>query len=71
MEQPVIKEGTLALIDTFAYLFRSYYMSAKTKPLTNDKGFPTGLLTGLVGMVKNFIRIKKHAFYRVRPRKPD
>ncbi|GAA9978903.1 DNA polymerase I [Helicobacter pylori] len=55
-----LKEGTLALIDTFAYLFRSYYMSAKTKPLTNDKGFPTGLLTGLVGMVKKFYKDKKN-----------
>ncbi|QQW79899.1 DNA polymerase I [Helicobacter pylori] len=60
MEEPVIKEGTLALIDTFAYLFRSYYMSAKTKPLTNDKGFPTGLLTGLVGMVKKFYKDRKN-----------
>ncbi len=59
MEQPITKEGTLALIDTFAYLFRSYYMSTKTKPLTNDKGFPTGLLTGLVGMVKKFYKDKK------------
>ncbi|EMH26955.1 DNA polymerase I [Helicobacter pylori] len=60
MEQPIIKEGTLALIDTFAYLFRSYYMSTKTKPLTNDKGFPTGLLTGLVGMVKKFYKDRKN-----------
>ncbi|GAA9549901.1 DNA polymerase I [Helicobacter pylori] len=60
MEQPVIKEGTLALIDTFAYLFRSYYMSAKNKPLTNVRGFPTGLLTGLVGMVKKFYKDKKN-----------
>ncbi len=60
MEEPVIKEGTLALIDTFAYLFRSYYMSAKNKPLTNDKGFPTGLLTGLVGMVKKFYKDRKN-----------
>lgn len=60
MEEPVIKEGILALIDTFAYLFRSYYMSAKNKPLTNDKGFPTGLLTGLVGMVKKFYKDKKN-----------
>ncbi len=60
MEKPIIKEGTLALIDTFAYLFRSYYMSAKNKPLTNDKGFPTGLLTGLVGMVKKFYKDKKN-----------
>ncbi|RVZ54031.1 DNA polymerase I [Helicobacter pylori] len=60
MEQPVIKEGTLALIDTFAYLFRSYYMSTKNKPLTNDKGFPTGLLTGLVGMVKKFYKDRKN-----------
>ncbi|MCQ2718588.1 DNA polymerase I [Helicobacter pylori] len=60
MEQPVIREGTLALIDTFAYLFRSYYMSAKNKPLTNDKGFPTGLLTGLVGMVKKFYKDRKN-----------
>ncbi|WRD54607.1 DNA polymerase I [Helicobacter pylori] len=55
-----LKEGTLALIDTFAYLFRSYYMGAKNKPLTNDKGFPTGLLTGLVGMVKKFYKDKKN-----------
>ncbi|GHQ52542.1 DNA polymerase I [Helicobacter pylori] len=55
-----LKEGTLALIDTFAYLFRSYYMSTKNKPLTNDKGFPTGLLTGLVGMVKKFYKDKKN-----------
>ncbi len=55
-----LKEGTLALIDTFAYLFRSYYMSAKNKPLTNVKGFPTGLLTGLVGMVKKFYKDKKN-----------
>ncbi|WQW06388.1 DNA polymerase I [Helicobacter pylori] len=60
MEEPVIKEGTLALIDAFAYLFRSYYMSAKNKPLTNDKGFPTGLLTGLVGMVKKFYKDRKN-----------
>ncbi|WP_121059567.1 DNA polymerase I [Helicobacter pylori] len=60
MEQPVVKEGTLALIDTFAYLFRSYYMSAKNRPLTNDKGFPTGLLTGLVGMVKKFYKDRKN-----------
>lgn len=60
MEQPVIREGTLALIDTFAYLFRSYYMSTKNKPLTNDKGFPTGLLTGLVGMVKKFYKDRKN-----------
>ncbi|WQY25248.1 DNA polymerase I [Helicobacter pylori] len=60
MEEPVIKEGSLALIDTFTYLFRSYYMSAKNKPLTNDKGFPTGLLTGLVGMVKKFYKDKKN-----------
>ncbi len=60
MEEPVIKEGTLALIDTFAYLFRSYYMNAKNKPLTNVKGFPTGLLTGLVGMVKKFYKDRKN-----------
>ncbi|GAA6885814.1 DNA polymerase I [Helicobacter pylori] len=60
MEEPAIKEGTLALIDTFAYLFRSYYMGAKNKPLTNVKGFPTGLLTGLVGMVKKFYKDRKN-----------
>ncbi|BAW75695.1 DNA polymerase I [Helicobacter pylori] len=60
MEEPVIKEGTLALIDTFAYLFRSYYMGAKNKPLTNVKGFPTGLLMGLVGMVKKFYKDRKN-----------
>ncbi|WP_231258192.1 DNA polymerase I [Helicobacter pylori] len=65
MEEPVIKEGTLALIDTFAYLFRSYYMSAKNKPLTNDNGFPTGLLTGLVGMVKKFYKDRKNMHFIV------
>ncbi|GAA7529391.1 DNA polymerase I [Helicobacter pylori] len=60
-----LKEGTLALIDTFAYLFRSYYMSAKNKPLTNDKGFPTGLLTGLVGMVKKFYKDRKNMSFIV------
>ncbi len=65
MEEPVIKEGTLALIDTFAYLFRSYYMSAKNKPLTNVKGFPTGLLTGLVGMVKKFYKDRKNMSFIV------
>ncbi|EPZ67300.1 DNA polymerase I [Helicobacter pylori UM023] len=65
MEELVIKEGTLALIDTFAYLFRSYYMSAKNKPLTNDKGFPTGLLTGLVGMVKKFYKDRKNMHFIV------
>ncbi|GAA7999303.1 DNA polymerase I [Helicobacter pylori] len=65
MEEPVIKEGTLALIDTFAYLFRSYYMGAKNKPLTNDKGFPTGLLTGLVGMVKKFYKDRKNMSFIV------
>ncbi len=55
-----LREGTLALIDTFAYLFRSYYMSAKNKPLTNVKGFPTGLLMGLVGMVKKFYKDRKN-----------
>ncbi|GAA9956009.1 DNA polymerase I [Helicobacter pylori] len=65
MEEPVIKEGTLALIDTFAYLFRSYYMSTKNKPLTNDKGFPTGLLTGLVGIVKKFYKDKKNMHFIV------
>ncbi|GAA7874518.1 DNA polymerase I [Helicobacter pylori] len=55
-----LKEGTLALIDTFAYLFRSYYMGAKNKSLTNAKGFPTGLLTGLVGMVKKFYKDRKN-----------
>ncbi|WQY18140.1 DNA polymerase I [Helicobacter pylori] len=65
MEEPVIKEGTLALIDTFAYLFRSYYMNAKNKPLTNDKGFPTGLLTGLVGMVKKFYKDRKNMLFIV------
>ncbi len=60
-----LKEGTLALIDTFAYLFRSYYMSAKNKPLTNVKGFPTGLLTGLVGMVKKFYKDRKNMSFIV------
>jgi len=39
---------TLTIIDTFGFFFRSFYA---LPPLSNDKGFPTGLLTGFVNFI--------------------
>lgn len=41
---------TLTIIDTFGFLFRSYYA---LPPLKSSKGFPTGLLTGFMNFVSN------------------
>lgn len=41
---------TLTIIDTFGFLFRSYYA---LPPLKSSKGFPTGLLTGFMNFILN------------------
>ena len=39
---------TITIIDTFGFFFRSFYA---LPPLSNKKGFPTGLLTGFVNFM--------------------
>ncbi|MEA3372544.1 MAG: DNA polymerase I [Campylobacterota bacterium] len=39
---------TITIIDTFGFFFRSFYA---LPPLSNKKGFPTGLLTGFVNFI--------------------
>jgi len=39
---------TITIIDTFGFLFRSFYA---LPPLTNKEGFPTGLLTGFTNFI--------------------
>jgi len=41
---------TITIIDTFGFLFRSYYA---LPPLRAKNGFPTGLLTGFMTFVSN------------------
>ncbi|VAY87368.1 DNA polymerase I [hydrothermal vent metagenome] len=41
---------TLTIIDTFGFLFRSYYA---LPPLKSKTGFPTGMLTGFVNLIAN------------------
>ncbi|QOG13174.1 DNA polymerase I [Arcobacter sp. FWKO B] len=41
---------SLTIIDTFGFLFRSYYA---LPPLKSKKGFPTGLLTGFMNFISN------------------
>ena len=41
---------TITVIDTFGFLFRSYYA---LPPLKSKSGFPTGLLTGFMNFVSN------------------
>lgn len=41
---------TLTIIDTFGFLFRSYYA---LPPLRSRNGFPTGLLTGFMNFILN------------------
>ncbi len=41
---------TITIIDTFGFLFRSYYA---LPPLKSRTGFPTGLLTGFMNFVSN------------------
>ncbi len=41
---------TLTIIDTFGFLFRSYYA---LPPLKSKTGFPTGMLTGFMNFIAN------------------
>jgi len=41
---------TLTIIDTFGFLFRSYYA---LPPLKSKTGFPTGMLTGFMNLIAN------------------
>ena len=41
---------TITVIDTFGFLFRSYYA---LPPLKSKDGFPTGLLTGFMNFISN------------------
>ena len=41
---------TITIIDTFGFLFRSYFA---LPPLKSKEGFPTGLLTGFMNFVSN------------------
>lgn len=41
---------TITIIDTFGFLFRSFYA---LPPLKSKEGFPTGLLTGFMNFVSN------------------
>jgi DNA polymerase-1 len=41
---------TITVIDTFGFLFRSYYA---LPPLKSKEGFPTGLLTGFMNFISN------------------
>ena len=41
---------TLTIIDTFGFLFRSYYA---LPPLRSKTGFPTGMLTGFLNLIAN------------------
>jgi len=44
---------TITIIDTFGFLFRAYYA---LPPLRDNKGFPTGLLTGFINFLDNLRR---------------
>jgi len=41
---------TITIIDTFGFLFRSYFA---LPPLKSKTGFPTGLLTGFMNFILN------------------
>ena len=49
MKRHIMKK-TITIIDTFGFLFRSYYA---LPPLKSKDGFPTGLLTGFINFVFN------------------
>jgi DNA polymerase-1 len=44
------QKKTITIIDTFGFLFRSYYA---LPPLRAKNGFPTGLLTGFMNFISN------------------
>ncbi|MFA7090922.1 MAG: 5'-3' exonuclease H3TH domain-containing protein, partial [Arcobacteraceae bacterium] len=45
-----LNDKTITIIDTFGFLFRSYFA---LPPLKSKTGFPTGLLTGFMNFVLN------------------
>ena len=45
----------LILVDGTAFLFRSYF-STISQNLTNDSGFPTGAMFGVVNAIKHLQR---------------
>ena len=45
-----MEQKTLTIIDTFGFLFRSFYA---LPPLRSQKGFPTGMLTGFMNFISS------------------
>jgi DNA polymerase-1 len=45
-----MSKKTVTIIDTFGFFFRAFYA---LPPLSNKKGFPTGLLTGFTNFISN------------------
>ena len=45
----------LILVDGSAYLFRAYF-STLSQNLSNDKGFPTGAMFGVINAIKHLQR---------------
>jgi len=43
-----MSKKTITIIDTFGFFFRAFYA---LPPLSNKKGFPTGLLTGFTNFI--------------------
>lgn len=50
---------TVILVDTFGFLFRSYFA---LPPLKNKEGFPTGLLMGFGNLIMNLYKNYKGSF---------
>ena len=50
----------LILVDGSAYLFRSYF-STLSQNLTNESGFPTGAMFGVINAIKHLQRQYKDA----------
>lgn len=46
----ILWKKTITIIDTFGFLFRSYFA---LPPLKSRDGFPTGLLTGFINFISN------------------
>lgn len=50
MKEDDFMKKTITIIDTFGFLFRSYFA---LPPLKSRDGFPTGLLTGFINFISN------------------
>lgn len=50
MKEDNFMKKTITIIDTFGFLFRSYFA---LPPLKSKDGFPTGLLTGFLNFISN------------------